>query len=101
MVWTVTAAANRCIDGGALVGTQFPVGRVPGERQTQPYQWVGCSRIWCEDCRAWVRHIDGYRIVDFEAKADLAALYDKADATALPFLYAEARHRTYLCRCRW
>ncbi|MBI5515019.1 MAG: hypothetical protein HY909_14680 [Deltaproteobacteria bacterium] len=64
---------------------------------------VGCGRLRCESCRAWVRGGPPGLALKDNTKVDLRALHGAPDWSALPFIEAAyslgARKRLYACTC--
>jgi hypothetical protein len=97
------ADLNYCAGDGFWVG---PERTLPDDdwhhHRPRPGAWdvVGCSRLRCLDCGAWVRSAVG--VQDNERTyPNLPAVYEERDWSGSPNLAHGARGgRLYLCRCR-
>lgn len=90
----------------ALVGLdiELPVGAGLANDGAPPR--VGCSRLVCEACGAYVRHADGRVAPDKlpPSRHVAEALHASTDPASSPHLDGSAvnqRSRAYFCRCGW
>ncbi len=62
---------------------------------------VGCNRIKCRDCGAWVRHFDNCRLAAITVGlAQYEALYEASDPLRFDFISStNGVYRVYCCRC--
>jgi hypothetical protein len=95
----------KCFDGGLITGTRDLVPEDPSVRYVEKGNVVGCNRIFCNECRTWIRHLDGARILDPWPGTDtISQLYGDSNLARSPLISAEpidGAWRTYLCRCSW
>lgn len=99
-----------CADRGLLVDGDTRLASDPCEYYDKAVRaLVGCSRLRCASCGAWVRGGPPGLTIRDGASIDAAALYAAADWAALPAfevhapaLKNESRVRFYACKCsRW
>jgi hypothetical protein len=96
---------RRCAQSGLLVDGDTRLATDPCEY----FRWgdgvqVGCGRLWCANCQAWVRGGPPGLGLKADARVDLRALHAAPDWSALAFVeepYAlHNRMRLYACTCR-
>src|SRR5438477_2934419 len=96
--------AATCLEGGLLVGTQHPLPTDPSQHYQVEGQFVGCNRLFCDDCKSFLRHLDGYRLKrDLLSGDEFAQLAAVSDPAALSFLSKTIvpNLRLYFCRCQY
>jgi len=95
----------KCERGGYLVGTAFPV---PADRSVcyrGGSEWVGCNRIHCPSCGAWVRQVERRELGRApRTREEREWLYENLETAGEPFLIANSQTgsevtRVYACRC--
>jgi hypothetical protein len=92
---------NYCMDGGYLVGDEYPVPDDP----TEYYGYglsreVGCNQLWCQRCGVPVRQAVGV-LASKEATAE--TIHASPDWAAIPNLVIPRdpqSGRLYACRCQ-
>ncbi|HZS37238.1 MAG TPA: hypothetical protein VFF06_10440, partial [Polyangia bacterium] len=50
-----------CLDGGYIGGTKVPLPDDPRAHYEVSNQPVACNRLYCPECRVFVRAFSGYR----------------------------------------
>src|SRR5688572_28031002 len=88
---------NHCHKGGYLVSPEQFLPDDLTDHGMPALPVVGCNRLRCRRCGAWVRSGPGYAIADGLSRAEA---YDEPDITASPKWrpYVQGR-RLYFCRC--
>jgi hypothetical protein len=99
-----------CADGGLLVDGDTRLAADPCEYYDKAVRaLVGCSRLRCASCGAWVRGGPPGLTLKEGVQVDFALLYASPNWAELPFverrtpaLRNESRVRLYACKCsRW
>jgi hypothetical protein len=90
---------NVCYLDGFLVNSQLTVAKDPADSHFFGLAMLGCNRIRCKQCKAWIRSAAGLNLAKPSEKIDVAALYETTDLATSPLLIASALFRLYLCRC--
>lgn len=96
---------NRCARSGYLVDATSTLPSDPTDFQVEGLPVVGCTRIRCGRCGAFVRNAPGlaFRTRDDVSASELAALYALTDLASSPLLHqVRPEWRLYVCKCsRW
>lgn len=96
---------NTCARSGYLVDATSTLPADASMVHVERLTVVGCTRIRCDGCGAFVRNVPGlaFRTRADQPHATLSELYDTKDLASSPLLHAtEPDFRLYLCRCnRW
>lgn len=91
-----------CAGGGSVGGGDA---RIPEDLSEYQYPTlsatVGCNRLKCSSCGAWVRHGPPGLVAKDDVRPHLAEVYEADDWTELPYLEQRdiPSHRLYVCRC--
>ena len=100
-------ADKTCDDGGMLVGAKENLPTDIHERYRRDGDIVGCNRILCGLCGAWVRNVAGVKIdVESFTRRQHETFYDELGGPRRewPFLTTNVsgdQFRVYACRCNW
>lgn len=90
-----------CNEGGRVTGGETPVPDDLCEYQHPNVgALVGCNRLKCSDCGAWVRHGPPGFVAKEDARPHLAEIYEAENWRRLACLKkGPTSHRLYVCRC--
>lgn len=90
-----------CHEGGRVTGGEMPIPNDLCEYQPAKVEaLVGCNRLKCGNCGAWVRHGPPGLVAKEDARPHLAEIYEAENWRGLTCLKkGPTSHRLYVCRC--
>ncbi|MBS3068163.1 hypothetical protein J4450_05645 [Candidatus Micrarchaeota archaeon] len=105
----------KCLYGGALVGTKFPLPDDQKIYYKDKDKLIGCNRLYCSNCKSFVKNWAGYKI-NKEAVAaeknkfagtgsqlknneDIGSIYNTKNPEKQPLFTKNGDYRVYSCNC--
>ncbi len=90
-----------CHEGGRVTGGKLPI---PDDLAEYQRPWVearvGCNRLKCKECGAWVRHGPPGVVAVDNARPHLAEIYAAEDWLELDCIKEDStNYRLYICKC--
>ncbi len=98
--WGSLMADPVCIDGGWIVGIGRGVPADPREYFSLDGPVVGCNRIKCRSCGAWVRPFDECSYIGMNLSlSQYPKVYESKNPFEFDFMVRDEDSRVYICRC--